>query len=226
MIEDSLRSYGAGRSILVDKNLRIIAGNKTAENAGSIGIDDVIIVQTDGTKLVAVQRMDLDLETDKAAKELAVADNRAGQVSLEWDGGVLKDLDIDLSKFWTEEELKGVFAEVVAPLLTDEDDVPEVPEEATTKPGDLYVLGDHRLLCGDSTNVQHVEKLMAGELAQLLHADPPYGMGKEADGVLNDNIYGSELDDFQMQWWAAVRPCVEDNAIGYAEASLHSITHP
>jgi len=56
MIEDSLRNYGAGRSILVDKNLRIIAGNKTAENAGSIGMDDVIIVQTDGRKLVAVQR--------------------------------------------------------------------------------------------------------------------------------------------------------------------------
>src|ERR1700733_5030787 len=62
MIEASLRSYGAGRSILIDKkNGKIIAGNKTAENAGAAGIEDVLIVQTDGTKLIAVQRMDLDL---------------------------------------------------------------------------------------------------------------------------------------------------------------------
>jgi hypothetical protein len=167
MIEDSLRNYGAGRSILVDKNLRIIAGNKTAENAGSIGMDDVIIVQTDGRKLVAVQRMDLDLETDKAAKELAVADNRSGQVSLEWDGGVLQDLDIDLSKFWTEDELKAVFAELVpAELLTDEDAVPEVPEEPKTRLGDLYILGNHRLLCGDSTVSTDVDRLLTGDRKQ------------------------------------------------------------
>jgi DNA modification methylase len=182
MIEDSLRNYGAGRSILVDKNLRIIAGNKTAENAGSIGMDDVIIVQTDGRKLVAVQRMDLDLETDKAAKELAVADNRSGQVSLEWDGGVLQDLDIDLSKFWTEDELKAVFAEVVpAELLTDEDAVPEVPEEPKTKLGDLYILGNHRLLCGDSTAITDVERLMDGEKADMVFTDPPYGIAYSSD---------------------------------------------
>lgn len=71
MVEDSLRTYGAGRSILIDKHGVIIAGNKTAEHAGSIGFEDVIIVPTDGTKLVAVQRTDLDLATDQAAKELA-----------------------------------------------------------------------------------------------------------------------------------------------------------
>ena len=81
IVEDSLRNYGAGRSILLDKHGNIIAGNKTAEGAARIGLDDVIVVKTDGTKLVAVQRTDLDLTTDKAAKELAIADNRAGQVS-------------------------------------------------------------------------------------------------------------------------------------------------
>jgi hypothetical protein len=110
MIESSLRKYGAGRSILIDKHGQIIAGNKTAEHAASIGIDDVVVVQTDGTKVVAVQRMDLDLKKDKAAIELAIADNRAGQVSLEWDEGVLESLQsvgaVDLSQFWTKDELE------------------------------------------------------------------------------------------------------------------------
>jgi hypothetical protein len=114
MVEQSLREYGAGRSILLDKHGNIIAGNKTAEGAAAIGMDDVIVVQTDGTKLVAVQRTDLDLGKDKAAKELAVADNRAGQVSLNWDTDVLKELStgpdaIDLDKFWTSTELEALF---------------------------------------------------------------------------------------------------------------------
>jgi hypothetical protein len=111
MIEKSLRNYGAGRSILIDKNGKIIAGNKTSENAGAVGMEEVIVVQTDGTKLVAVQRMDLDLDTDKAAKELAIADNRAGQVSLSWDVDVVKELsgEIDLAQFWTGDELEKLF---------------------------------------------------------------------------------------------------------------------
>lgn len=110
MIEDSLRKYGAGRSILIDKNRRVIAGNKTLENAGQIGMEDVIVVQTDGTKIVAVQRMDLDLAADAKAQELAIADNRAGQVSLDWDGDVLKELDeeINLKQFFSDEELSAL----------------------------------------------------------------------------------------------------------------------
>lgn len=110
MVEESLRSYGAGRSVLIDKHGNIIAGNKTIEGAASIGLEDVIVVPTDGTKIVAVQRTDLDLTKDKAAKELAIADNRAGQVSLNWDADVLKDLaaeDVSLAKFWTSTELEA-----------------------------------------------------------------------------------------------------------------------
>jgi hypothetical protein len=86
MLEHSLRSYGAGRSVLADKNGRIIAGNKTVEMAASIGMDKVQVVETDGRTLVVVQRTDLDLETDAKAKELAIADNRISEVSLDWDG--------------------------------------------------------------------------------------------------------------------------------------------
>ena len=78
-LEASLRKYGAGRSILIDKHGRIIAGNKTAETAADVGIDDVIVVQTDGRQVVAVQRTDLDLDSNEA-RELAYADNRVGQL--------------------------------------------------------------------------------------------------------------------------------------------------
>src|ERR1019366_8707476 len=111
-IERSLRQYGAGRSILIDKKGRIIAGNKTVENAGAIGLEDVTVVQTDGKRIIAVQRTDLDLEAAPMARELAIADNRAGDLNLAWDPDVLKDLvgDIDLSPFFNDKELKELGA--------------------------------------------------------------------------------------------------------------------
>lgn len=70
-------------------------------------------------------------------------------------------------------------------------------------------------MCGDSASIDAVEKLMDGEKATLIHADPPYGMGKEKDGVLNDNLYREKLDAFQMAWWKAFRPFAENNASAY-----------
>jgi 16S rRNA G966 N2-methylase RsmD len=177
MIEDSLRQYGAGRSILLDKHGRIIAGNKTAENAGAIGMEDVLVVQSDGKRLVAVQRTDLDLD-DPHTRQLAIADNRSGQVSLDWDADALKGLvedGVDLAPFWTADELAAMWPQTVD-LLTDEDDVPSVPAEPVSKLGDLYIMGDHRLLCGDSTCVTDVERLMGGAKADMVFTDPPYGV--------------------------------------------------
>lgn len=113
MLDHSLRQYGAGRSILVDKHGQVIAGNKTLERAVDIGLDEVLVVQTDGTKLVAVQRTDLDLETDPRARELALADNRVGEVDLAWSAEQLQALSddgVDLSPFWSEEELAALLA--------------------------------------------------------------------------------------------------------------------
>lgn len=98
LIEKSLREFGAGRSLLLDKNNRIIAGNKTHKNAEALGMDDVIIVETDGTKLVAVKRTDVDLDTKKG-REMALADNATVKVDLEWDTeeleSVAEDFGID-----------------------------------------------------------------------------------------------------------------------------------
>src|SRR5215471_21012580 len=96
MLEDSLRKLGAGRSVLVDREGRVIAGNKTVETARKLGLKQIAVIETDGETLVAVRRQDLDLKTDKRAVELAVADNRVAEVDLDWDAEVLAALEIDL----------------------------------------------------------------------------------------------------------------------------------
>ncbi len=107
-VKRSLRDFGTGRSILIDSKGRIIAGNKTVANAVAAGLDEVIIVPSDGTKIVAVQRTDLDLETDPRAKALAVADNRTAELGLEWDPDILRELsgEIDLLPYFDVNELK------------------------------------------------------------------------------------------------------------------------
>jgi len=111
-LDESLRRYGAGRSIVVDRDNRIIAGNKTLERASDLGLDEVIVVETDGTKLVAVKRTDLDLfEDDGRARGLALADNRVGQLDLDWDAlQVLNDLPDDATFLWSAREIEALQA--------------------------------------------------------------------------------------------------------------------
>jgi len=90
LIEESLRKFGAGRSILIDRNNRVIAGNKIIENAAAIGLDNVIIIETDGTKIVAVKRNDIDLDT-ATGRELALADNATSRANLSWDLDILTE---------------------------------------------------------------------------------------------------------------------------------------
>jgi hypothetical protein len=92
----------------VDRQNRVIAGNKTIEAAFADGMKSITVIETDGSSLVAVQRGDLDLVRDKKARELAVADNRVGEIDLEWNPEVLASLDVDLTKFWNENELKSL----------------------------------------------------------------------------------------------------------------------
>jgi len=109
-LERSLSQYGAGRSILLDKDNRIIAGNKTAQCAGEIGIDKVRIVETDGKEIIAVKRMDLSLD-DKQARGLALADNRVGQLDLEWDAEELSRCAVEGvvdPTMFTEEEISEI----------------------------------------------------------------------------------------------------------------------
>ena len=118
LLQKSLEQYGAGRAILLGKNDRIIAGNKTSENAGSIGLEKVIVVPTDGKTLVAVKRTDLDLDSDDKAREMAYADNRVSELDLDWDPEKLKeDLDagLNLSGMFNEVELNTILSSEYEP---------------------------------------------------------------------------------------------------------------
>jgi DNA modification methylase len=208
MIRDSLRNYGAGRSILLDKHGAIIAGNKTAENAGALGQQEVIIVETDGSQLVAVQRTDLDLK-DPRARQLAIADNRTSEVSLGWDTEALKSLagdGIDLAPFWSADELEKLWPQN-ADLLTDEDEVPSVPAEPTSKLGDLWILGEHRLLCGDSTKRDDVDRVVGGIRPQMVFTSPPYGVGIDYGGY-EDSIENLRfmLPTIAVIWLRIIQP--------------------
>lgn len=92
------------------------------------------------------------------------------------------------------------------------DEAPEPVAETRAKPGELWVLGRHRLLCGDSTTPETVRFLCASDQAALLHADPPYGAGKQ---IANDNLRGEKLDAFQEAWWRSCRPHLAPNASIY-----------
>jgi len=201
LIKQSLEQYGAARSIVIDENNRILAGNGTIAGAKAAGIKNLKIIEADGDEIIAVKRSNL---TEDQKVGLAIADNRTGDLS-EWDIDMLEKLseEHDLNDFFDKKELDDIFSnKEVLPTegLTDPDDVPEVPEEPITKEGDLYILGNHRLLCGDSTNIQHVEKLMDGNKADMVFTDPPYnvafnGRSGKFDVIKNDDLSEDSFDE-------------------------------
>lgn len=132
MLEKSLREYGAGRSVLVDKAGRIIAGNKTIEAAGAIGLDDAIVVETDGTQVIVVKRTDLDLDSPQG-RGLAIADNRVAEVGLEWDMEALEKIgeELDLGEFWFDDELPEIDFGIIDGDEDDESHSQEVDEPLT-----------------------------------------------------------------------------------------------
>ena len=203
LIKQSLEQYGAARSIVIDENNRILAGNGTIAGAKAAGIKNLKIIEADGDEIIAVKRSNL---TEDQKVGLAIADNRTGDLS-EWDIDMLEQLskEHDLNDFFDKKELDDILSKKeVLPTegLTDPDDVPEVPEEPITKEGDLYILGNHRLLCGDSTNILHVEKLMDNKKADMVFTDPPYGIkytGKGQKGLAKANNFGSIKNDTDTQ---------------------------
>lgn len=208
-IAASIKEWGFTTPILIDDQHSVIAGHGRLAAARKLGLKEVPVIVATGW-------------TDAQKRAYVIADNKLA-LNSGWDNellalelGELGDLgfDMDLVGF-TDDEIAALMPEQIEPGLTDDDAVPEVPEQPVTVLGDVWVLGNHRLMCGDSTSIDAVEKLMAGKRAKLLHADPPYGMGKAADGVVNDNIYGDNLDKFQMEWWATFRTFLTDNASAY-----------
>ena len=169
----SLREFGFRQPIVIDADGVIIAGHTRYKAAMKLGLAKVPVhVVTD--------------LTPGQVRAYRIADNRSGEIA-KWDMEILPieiselhadGFDLELLSF-SEKELTQLLNVDVRQGLTDPDAVPEPPDEPVTQKGDIWLLGSHRLLCGDSASRYDVEKLVAGKRMQLCHCDPPYGVALE-----------------------------------------------
>jgi len=185
-LEQSLREHGWFRPIVVANDNTILAGHGIAEAARRLGWTEAPVV-----------RLDLASDSPKALKVLT-ADNELGRLAIPDDtalASLLREIDTDLGLLGTgfdDQALRDLLADLGGDLgtlgLTDPDDVPEPPDDPITQPGDLWLLGEHRLLCGDATSEADVRRVMAGERAVLMNTDPPYLV--DYDGMNHPSKWG------------------------------------
>ena len=191
----SLKEYGFRQPIVVDKNMVIVAGHTRYRASKKLGLKQVPISVIDNL-------------SEEQINAYRIADNRTAEES-EWDNELLKmeikeleakDFKLDLLGF-NDEQLNNILFEEKQGL-TDEDEVPETPEEPISKLGDIWKLGNHRLMCGDSTKNEHFDKLMQNEKANVVYTDPPYNINY---GNINHekfkmrDIKNDSMDKFQYR---------------------------
>jgi DNA modification methylase len=195
-IAGSIKEFGFNNPVLIDEDNGIIAGHGRVMAAQKLGLQAVPCIR-------------LAHLSDTQRKAYVIADNRLA-LNAGWDDQMLtvelQELDsesFDLSLLGFEaDELNALLNPIKETEgLTDEDEVPEVPEEPKTKPGDIYKLGRHRLMCGDSTSIDAVEKLMDGNKVDLIFTDPPYnvafnGRSGKHEVIKNDNLSEQEFENF------------------------------
>jgi DNA modification methylase len=210
MIRKSFQKFGAGRSILLDKNNRIIAGNKSVEYSG---IEDVLIVESDGTQLIAVKRTDIDLDSPQG-REMALADNASAKANIVFDAELVEaELGEAVCEEW------GIDVATKLEAVEDDFDVDSVTETDIVL-GDLFEIGEHRLLCGDSTQTDTFEKLMQGEMADMCVTDPPYNVAyeggtKEKLTIENDSMSNDDFYKFLYDFYSALTTAVKKGGAIY-----------
>lgn len=212
----SIEEWGWTMPILVDEKGGVIAGHCRLEAAKQLELEAVPVMVARGW-------------SEAQRRAYVIADNKLTESA--WDTEVLGlelgeigglGFDLDLTGFTEKERQPLLFPEAHDNgALTEADarDLPELEAKVVTKPGNVWILGDHRLMCGDSTRADDVRRLF-GDVSEtgatgLIVADPPYGMGKEKEGVANDNNYGAELDRFQLSWWKVWRDQLAENGSVY-----------
>lgn len=184
----NIEKFGFTTPILVNEDNEIIAGHGRKIALSKMGKDEAPCVRIEGL-------------SPEEVKALRLADNQIAQMS-EWDMKLvideLKDLSIEML------DLTGFDKDLILEPEDKDDEVPETPEEPQSVLGDLYELGNHRVLCGDSTKIEDVEKLMDGHKADMVFTDPPYGIDysggrtqvvetKTYGKLMNDKLQGDEL---------------------------------
>jgi DNA modification methylase len=183
-IAASIAEFGWTNPILAGADGIVIAGHARLQAARKLGMTEVPVIVLDGL-------------TETKRRALVLADNRLA-LNAGWDEEMLRvemaaldeaGFNLELVGF-TDDEIEGLLRdpEDVHAGNTDDDAVPEVPEEAITKPGDVWILGDHRLVCGDATQIESVEKVLAGGLADMVFTDPPYNVNYGA--TMKDKLRG------------------------------------
>jgi DNA modification methylase len=190
----SLKEYGFRQPIVVDKDRVIVAGHTRFRASKKLGLKQVPVSIIDNL-------------TDEQINAYRIADNRTAEES-EWDNELLKmeikeleakDFKLDLLGF-NEDQLNDILFEEKQGL-TDEDEVPEAPEEPISKLGDIWKLGNHRVMCGDSTIIDEIDKLTEKQKPDMIFTDPPYnlafnGRSGKFDVIKNDNLEESEFNNF------------------------------
>lgn len=210
----SLRRFGQQKPIVIDRNNIVRAGNGTLEAARRLQWEsiDCVVTSLNGSDAVAY----------------AIADNRTAELA-EWDedtlaaqlnGLLTESEELALSAGFTPEEIEAMVALAEDEPEIQEDDVPEPPVDPITKPGDLWLLGDHRLLCGDSTKAEDVERLMAGAKADLWLTDPPYnvayeGGSKKREAIANDSMSAEDFRVWLCQVFANAFSVMKPGAVFY-----------
>ena len=188
VVAASIREFGFRQPIVVDEDGVIIVGHTRYKAAQKLGLDKVPVHVAKG----------LSHEQIKAYR---IADNKTSEIA-EWNYELLplelsqlKDANFDLGLLgFDADELAEIMDPGVKDGLTDPDDVPAPPDDAITQPGDLWILGDHRLLCGDSSSPQDLDRLLDGQPIHLVNMDPPYNVKVEPR---SNNAIAAGLSSFQ-----------------------------
>jgi site-specific DNA-methyltransferase (adenine-specific) len=215
-IQASIREFGFTAPILVDGKAGILAGHGRLEAAKELGLAEVPVVVLD--HLDAKQRRAYVLADNKLALNAGWDDEL---LRMELQELRLEDFDLSLLG-WSEDELAELMPEVeeLPPEDADADAVPEPPAEPVTKLGDVWLLGKHRLMCGDSTSIEAVEQLMDGGKADLLLTDPPYNVayeGKTAEAltIQNDSMSDVDFRQFLRDVYSTADAVMKPGAVFY-----------
>ena len=197
-IASSMKEWGWTNPILVDEAGQIIAGHGRVLAARKLAIKEIPVMIANGW-------------SDAKKKAYVIADNKLA-LNAGWDAELLrleieelKEVNFDLNLLgFSDEELADMKEPEVVDGLTDEDAVPEVPVEPKTKLGDIYILGNHRLMCGDSTSIDAVDKLLDGSRPDMVFTDPPYnidyqGVKDKREKIKNDKMEDSKFKDFLVE---------------------------